>query len=234
VRLVLFGNNELALRILQCLKSQAADLVGLVLHPAQRARSDEELTFLAGLPARRILRWSADPAERERLAQTIESWQPRIGLSVKFGYIIPADMISCFPQGILNLHTSLLPYNRGAHPNVWPLVDGTPAGATLHYIDDGLDTGPIVDQKPVEVEFTDTAKSLFDKLDQAALQVFERAWPLICQGSVATRAQPDGGTTHRVRELEALGPLDTNQNYRLLDVINLMRARTFPPWTSST
>ncbi len=53
----------------------------------------------------------------------------------------------------INMHISLLPYNRGTDPNFWSWLDGTPKGVTIHWMDDGIDTGPIAVQKTVDEAF---------------------------------------------------------------------------------
>ena len=70
---------------------------------------------------------------------------------VSYGYrhILKGDLINSSDCPIFNLHISYLPYNRGAHPNFWSFYDNTPAGVTIHLIDEGVDTGPIVSQKYV-------------------------------------------------------------------------------------
>ena len=80
-----------------------------------------------------------------------------VALSVFFGYILSPGFIDLFPQGVINLHPAYVPYNRGAFTNVWSIVDDTPAGATLHYIDTGVDTGDMIAQRRVSIEPVDTA-----------------------------------------------------------------------------
>jgi methionyl-tRNA formyltransferase len=55
----------------------------------------------------------------------------------------------------LNLHISLLPLNRGAHPAAWAIREGTKHGVTIHKIDSGLDTGEIVYQEEIDYFFID-------------------------------------------------------------------------------
>jgi methionyl-tRNA formyltransferase len=71
---------------------------------------------------------------------------------VSFGYrhILTKSVIDQLACPIFNLHISYLPYNRGAHPNFWSFFDNTPAGVTIHLIDEGIDTGPIVYQRYVK------------------------------------------------------------------------------------
>ena len=57
-----------------------------------------------------------------------------------------------------------LDFNKGKKPNVWPIIEGTPAGVALHFIDENIDTGPIIARKEVLIEPTETAYSLYHKL----------------------------------------------------------------------
>ena len=57
------------------------------------------------------------------------------------------------------MHISYLPWNRGAHPNFWAFYDNTPSGVSIHLIDSGIDTGPIVYQRAVEFAKDETSFS---------------------------------------------------------------------------
>ena len=60
--------------------------------------------------------------------------------------LLKRPLIDAFPGRILNIHLGLSPYYRGAGTNFWPLVNGEPeyCGATIHFLDVGVDTGPII------------------------------------------------------------------------------------------
>ena len=72
-------------------------------------------------------------------------------LIICFGYrhILKNNFLSQCRCPIVNLHTSYLPFNRGAHPNFWSFYDNTPSGVSIHLIDKGIDTGPILFQKKI-------------------------------------------------------------------------------------
>jgi methionyl-tRNA formyltransferase len=72
-------------------------------------------------------------------------------LVISFGYrfIIKQRELNTLKRPIINLHASLLPYNRGAHPNFWAHYENTPSGVSIHEIDVGVDTGPLISQKRV-------------------------------------------------------------------------------------
>tara|TARA_Y100001968_G_C19436524_1_gene760021 strand:+ start:688 stop:1248 length:561 start_codon:yes stop_codon:yes gene_type:complete len=93
-------------------------------------------------------------------------------LIISFGYrhILSANAIRSAISPIINLHMSYLPWNRGAHPNFWSFYDETPKGVTIHYIEKGIDTGPIIFQKIVtftrdENTFKKTYRRLFIELE---------------------------------------------------------------------
>lgn len=82
-------------------------------------------------------------------------------ISYGYRYILRKEIIDSSSVPIVNLHISYLPWNRGAHPNFWSFYDCTPSGVTIHLIDDGIDTGPILFQRyvnfgPLETTFADT------------------------------------------------------------------------------
>lgn len=86
-------------------------------------------------------------------------------ISFGYRYILKKDIIDLFPNKIINLHISLLPYNRGADPNLWSYLENSPKGVTIHKIDKGIDTGDILLQKEVKDNIeADTLKTSYDRL----------------------------------------------------------------------
>ena len=86
-------------------------------------------------------------------------------ISFGFKHIIKNDLLQSITAPILNLHQSYLPWNKGAHPNFWSFWDNTPAGVTIHKIDSGIDTGPIVVQRIFEFdEKVETFRTTYEKL----------------------------------------------------------------------
>ena len=228
MRVFFFGNNELAVRVLDFLISAGTPIVGLSIHPPGRAKFAERLQEIAGVPDSCV--FNGETLRHTETVQAIRELKADLGLSVKFGYILKPELFGIFPQGCLNLHTSFLPFNRGANPNVWPIVEGTPAGVTLHRIDASIDTGPVVAREEVAVVPTETGQTLYQKLEEAAYRLFVREWPAIQSGRLTFSEQPVGGTSHTVKDYERLRAIDAEKLYRAADLINIMRACTFPPY----
>lgn len=73
----------------------------------------------------------------------------------------------------VNLHISYLPFNRGAHPNYHAHLNNTQHGVTIHLMDDGIDTGPILVQKKIKFEpYEDTLKTTYERLIYEITQLF--------------------------------------------------------------
>ena len=122
-------------------------------------------------------------------------------VSYGYRYIFPERLInSGIP--IINLHISYLPYNRGAHPNFWSFYDNTIKGVTVHLIDAGVDTGPILAQR--EIVFSDSEKTFIDtykRLRQEIERLFVSIIPTILAGEYVAMPQQGEGTHHFLKEL---------------------------------
>ncbi len=232
MRLVFFGNNWLGWKALEFLQAQGEDLAALVVHPAGRRKYGDEILATAALPPERI--FDAARLREPATIAALAALQPEIGISISLGYILRRELLGKFPDGCINLHTSFLPWNRGANPNVWSIAERTPAGVTLHYIDDGVDTGDILAQERFAVEPTDTGATLYARLEAAALALFIKTWPSIRARALTPLAQDRAaGSAHRVADLAELDAIDLDRSYVARDLIDLLRARTFPPYSGA-
>lgn len=123
---------------------------------------------------------------------------------ISYGYrhILNQDVIDGFDCPIFNLHISYLPYNRGAHPNFWSFYDNTPSGVTIHLIDGGVDTGPIVKQQYVNFnESDDTFIKTYAVLIEHIENLFLEFLPSLLSDSWNARPQRGVGTHHCVKDL---------------------------------
>ena len=233
MRILLFANNWVGWQVARWLKERGDNLVGLVVHPPQMRKYGEEILKTVGLPENRI--FDGSQLRQADTMQAIKNLQADMGLSIFFGYILLPDFFQLFPAGVVNLHPSYLPYNRGTYPNVWSIIEGTPAGVTLHYIDAGIDTGDIIAQRQMPVEPVDTGETLYRKLEGASVELMKDTWPLILSGQAGRRSQSSEAesTFHRAREVEKIDEIDLDRAYPARDLINLLRARTFPPYAGA-
>jgi len=229
MRIVCLCNNWLGWQVLQWLADQGQEIVGLVAHPTGEGKCLDEMRAAAKRAGSVVLEDSVI-SKPEGLEQ-IRSSKPDLAISVLFRNMLRKPFLDLFPKGCVNLHPAFLPYNRGNYPNVWSIVEKTPAGVTLHYIDEGLDTGDIIAQQEVAVEMTDTGGTLYRKLEVAALDLFQQTWPSIEAGAAPRRPQSaEPGSCHRRSDVGAIDEIELGRMYRAEDLINVLRARTFPPY----
>jgi methionyl-tRNA formyltransferase len=126
---------------------------------------------------------------------------------ISYGYrhIIKKEVLDKFPSRAINLHISYLPWNRGADPNFWSFVENTPKGVTIHFLDEGIDTGDIIAQKNVCFDSErETLASTYQKLHQEIQDLFKRNWPDIKSGKCKRVRQPEKGTIHRKKDRQNL------------------------------
>lgn len=121
---------------------------------------------------------------------------------VSYGYrhILPQEVLDWFPRRAVNLHISYLPWNRGADPNLWSILDDSPAGVSIHLLDAGLDTGDLIAQRLVPFDPQDTLRSSYARLNAEIQALFWAVWPQLKGVGIRGIPQPSGGSCHRVRD----------------------------------
>ena len=229
MKILFLGNNWLGWQVLKWLKETGRDNAGIVIHPQEKQKYTDEILKTAALPPERI--FMAPSLKTPETLEKIKVLKPDAALSVMFDYILNKPFLSLFPKGCFNLHPGYLPYNKGAFANAWAIIDQTPAGVTLHVIDEGVDTGPVIAQKRVPVEPVDTGESLYRKLEKAGIDLFMKTWPDVEAGTI--KLQPQDSTEGKVYKRQDVGrvdQIDLNKTYKARDLINILRARTFPPY----
>jgi methionyl-tRNA formyltransferase len=122
---------------------------------------------------------------------------------ISFGYrhIIREPQLSRFAGRMLNVHISLLPWNRGADPNFWSWFDDTPKGVSIHHIDAGIDSGPLVAQQELRMNAADhTLRTSYEMLMRVAVGLFNVTWPAVRDGWDEPIPVRHAGTIHRVKD----------------------------------
>lgn len=119
--------------------------------------------------------------------------------------ILREPLLSAFDGRIINIHLGLSPYYRGAGTNFWPLVNREPefVGATIHYLDAGIDTGPIIAHARPAIERGDGPHDLGNKTIGAAAHALLRAAGAHVAGVVRAVPQSGGGRLYQRKDFSA-------------------------------
>lgn len=147
----------------------------------------------AGIPAVCISPRDYESREifNDALLEGVKELDPDLIVLAGFLVNIPAQMIKAYPNRIINIHPSLIPSFCGVGYYGLKVHEGALArgvrvsGATVHFVDEGTDTGPIILQKAVEVKQDDTPKTLQLRImEEAEWKILPRAIDLIANGKV--------------------------------------------------
>lgn len=140
------------------------------------------------------------------VSQTSDSVQDlsKYDLVISYGYkkILDQKTIESAQRPVINLHISYLPFNRGMHPNFWSFFDETPSGVSIHEIEQGIDTGPIMFQKEMHFQpKNQTFAQTYFLLRSAIEDLLLKNLKAISNDDCASQPQLGGGTYHAKKDL---------------------------------
>jgi len=168
--------------------------------------------------------------ERDEITRDIvASYHPDVIITCYWPYLLKPEIFEIPMYGCINFHPSLLPENRGWYPVVWEILSlEQRAGVTLHLIDKGADTGPIIAQREFPVKETDTGETLYGRSQLQMIELFEETWPkLFNPGVELTEQDPKLATYHSKEDASHYDEIDVDQMYVASYLIDLIRAKTF-------
>lgn len=170
--IVFFGNERLATGVttgaptLQKLLGSGYDVVAVIAnYETGQSRAARQLEIADIAAAHNITLLTPDnPSD---IIDQLRSYEARIGILVAYGRIIPASILELFPQGIINIHPSLLPLNRGSTPIEQAILSGTQeTGVSLMGLVEEMDAGPVYAQQKISLNGSETKQELADQLLQ--------------------------------------------------------------------
>lgn len=231
LRLVFCGTPEFAVPTLQAVVDTGHEVALVLTQPdrpvgrgMQTAMSPVKQWALAhGLPVEQPEKIRNNAALRERL----EAIRPDAILVVAYGRIIPPWMLALPPLGNINLHGSLLPKYRGAAPIQWAVAHGeTTTGVVTMLLEEGLDTGPVLERAELAITPDATAAELFPQLAALGAPLMLSTLNGLTAGTLKPQPQDAGAATHAPILTREDGRIDFHRNAN--EIYN--RWRGFQPW----
>lgn len=229
VNVVFMGSPEFAVPILRRLVEKY-QVVGVITQPDRPAGRGRVLTpppikALAvelGLPFIQPFRLK----EPEALAQ-LQLWAPDLIVVAAFGQILRLEVLDIPRFGCINVHASLLPRWRGAAPIQAAIINGDEqTGVTIMRMDTGIDTGPTLGNRAVQINPDDTAGSLAVKLSNLSADLLMETLPLYLRGSLQPLPQADTLATYAPMIKKEQGLLDFSSPASELE----RKIRAYNPW----
>ncbi len=192
MRIIFIGQAPFGAESLEKLIAQGEEIVGVLTVPDLPNQKHPN-------PVKQCAEKHAIPVLQSRLLKSSEavSWvaqrTPDLLVLAFVTSFVPQEMIALAPLGGINYHPSLLPKYRGGSAINWAVINGeTETGVSIHYIDEGVDTGPVLLQEKVVVEPDDTVKSVyFAKLYPMGIRMIAQAVELIRTGQAKAVQQDE-------------------------------------------
>lgn len=128
--------------------------------------------------------------------QDILAFEPDLIITCAYGQLIPKELLDAPRLGCINVHASLLPRLRGGAPIQRSIMEGhSKTGITIMYMDEKMDSGDIICQKEIPIEYDDTADSLHNKLSNLGRDLLLEVLPSIIEGTNSREKQDESKVT---------------------------------------
>ena len=228
MRIVFIGQAPFGKESLEALLAQGEDVVG-VITVEDAANQKYPNPVKESALAHGLELYQANYLKKSEALNWVEQRRPDLLVLGFVTAFVPQEMIDSTTHGGINYHPSLLPKYRGGSAINWAVINGEKeTGVSIHFIDEGVDTGPILLQEKVAIEPDDTVKSLyFDKLYPMGIRMIAKAVRQIREGTAQPVAQDENQASFQPVITPADTVIDWNRSTR--QVYNLIRGSNPSP-----
>jgi methionyl-tRNA formyltransferase len=220
MRIVVHGQQAFGKSVLEKLIGRGENVVAVFCAPDKEGARPDPLNALAeekGLPLHQPASWKTAEA-----AELIKNYEPDVCMMAYVTLFVPSGVLDIPRLGTFQYHPSLLPKHRGPSSINWPIIMGeTKTGLTIFWPDDGLDEGPVMLRKEVDIGPDDTLGSLyFDKLYPMGVDAMIEALDLVREGKAPRIEQDHSQATYeswcRKKDARIDWSKPTSQIYNLI------------------
>jgi methionyl-tRNA formyltransferase len=227
LKVIVFAYHNMGIAGLDALWRHGYDIAAVFTHEDD---PDENCWFgsvKSWAKQRNIDTYTTENVNSSEFIKKISEIEPDLIFSFYYRKMISSPILAIPKVGAFNLHGSLLPYYRGRCPVNWVIINGEKVtGVSLHYMIDKPDAGDIVGQKEVPIAVIDTARTLYDKLCQAATMLLDELLPQMKDCLIPRHKQDLAeGSYYGGRKPED-GRIDWNKSAE--EIYNLIRGVTEP------
>jgi methionyl-tRNA formyltransferase len=226
---LLLINGQLGLKILKYILDQPeVRLLAVVLNSNERRTKEYLQDVKVMLTKSETLIFKYEPSEKiqEDLKNCISNAD--FIVSAMFGHKIPPELLLLVKRSIINLHPSMLPLGRGAHPIPWAIINKSQQGISIHNIDENLDTGNILFQKELRVNISMNAGQIYEQAINELFFEFKRLrldWE--SEKLIPYRQKSANIKKINSKDLELIRIFQENENGEFGDFLRRIQALTF-------
>ncbi|NOZ62141.1 MAG: methionyl-tRNA formyltransferase [Calditrichaeota bacterium] len=189
LKIILMGGNLIGCKILRYLfrmKNVSIPLVvsqwsdnGAVLEPNGWNASLTRVALAKGL---RVIQ-PISPHSSEFLQDIHSMERPDLIITAEYNHFLDPSLLALPKIGTINVHFSKLPRHRGDLPFVWSVFEDDEAGVTIHWVDEKIHAGDIIAQDTTPISKEDTSFTIYNRLTQMGIKLFNKYFPKIISGT---------------------------------------------------
>ncbi|TAK78396.1 MAG: methionyl-tRNA formyltransferase [Dehalococcoidia bacterium] len=217
MRIVLFGQAAFGKDVFERLRSAGEDIVGVSTpRPGNRPDPLFEAATQAGVPV------VETPALRQDGPfEVYQSWKPELLVFAFVTDIVRKRVLDAATLGAIQYHPSLLPAHRGRTAMNWAIISGARhTGLTVFWVDEGIDTGPILLQRTIEISDDDSVGTLyFRRLYPLGVEALAEAVRLVREGTAPRVPQDESLATYEPPCGPEHGKVDWMQHGRVVSAL---------------
>jgi methionyl-tRNA formyltransferase len=232
-RVVFFGSSGFSLPSLVALRAANFEIAAIVTQPDRptgRGKNVLPNVIKKWATEKEILVLQPTKAMDADLLKQIKIISPDIFVVAAYGMILPKPLLEIPKFGAINVHASLLPKYRGASPVQAAILSGDEkTGVSIMLMDEGMDTGPVINKQELKIEPTDTAEILSDKLAKLGSQLLVDTLPDWLLGKIKTVPQDQAGCSN----CKKINKKDGKINWQETAVKIERMIRAYHPWPSA-
>ena len=231
LRIIFAGTPDFSVPPLHMLIAQGFSPIAVLTQPDRPAGRGRQLQ---ASPVKQAAATAAIPVHQpislksEAARELLSSLEPDLMIVVAYGLILPAEILQLPKQGCWNIHASLLPRWRGAAPVQRAIEAGDrESGVCIMQMDEGLDTGPVIQRASIALDEQETGGSLHDRLAELGASTLLDCVCKLSHGEpIMAEPQPDSGITYASKLQKAEAQIDWSESAEALE----RRIRAFNPW----
>lgn len=216
MRVAVIGQSNFGAEVYKSIRSKGHEIVGVFTVPDVQGKADPlaQEAEKDGVKVFKYPRWQLKKVAIPEVVSEYKSLNAELNVMPFCSQFIPMDVIDYPKHGSIVYHPSILPRHRGASAINWTLMEGDEKGGfTVFYADDGLDTGPILLQKEVDITPNETVDTLYNRfLYPEGIKGMVEAVELISEGKAPKIVQTEEGATYdKIWKKKQVAQIDWNQ-----------------------
>ena len=234
MRVIFMGTPDFATETLEEIVKAGHEVVGVVTQPDKpKGRGKtmmptpvKETALKYNLPV-----YQPRKVREPEFVELLRSLKPDVMVVAAFGQIITKEILEMPKYGCINVHASLLPAYRGAAPIQWAVINGDKeSGVTIMQMDEGIDTGDMIEKAVVPIAEDETGGSLFDKLSHTGAKLCVKVLKDLEEGTAVGEKQPEESTTPYAKMIDKkMGEVDWKKSAKEIEQL----IRGLNPWPSA-